>query len=237
MKNLLLLAAILVIGSGTVNGQKVKGNGNVVKQDRNVGSFNQIESHGSFDISVTDGDESKVQVEAEDNLQEYIEVSAENDKLKIKTKKGVNFNATKNMVVHVTAPALKAIRLYGSGNVTGANTLKGSDHFEISSSGSGNVNLDVETSSLSADISGSGNVTLKGKTREFEGNIQGSGNIKARDLQSETTSVKIAGSGNAEVVATQKLNTKIAGSGDVKYWGDASVDSKIAGSGSVHREK
>ena len=44
-------------------------------------------------------------------------------------------------------------------------------------------------------------------------------------------------SGNAEVVATQKLNTNIAGSGDVKYWGDASVDSKVRGSGSVSRQK
>jgi hypothetical protein len=235
--HLFLITVFMLAGSVNLMAQKVKGNGNVVKKERSVGTFSEIQSFGSFDITITDGATTKVEVEAEDNLQEFIEVSVQGDKLQIKSRKNQNFNATKSINIYVTVPSLRAIGLHGSGNVKSENLIRAGVNFEIKSAGSGNVSLEVETTNLSADIAGSGNITLKGKTKEFEGRIQGSGNIRARDMQSEITTVKIAGSGNAEVVATSKLNTNIAGSGDVKYWGDASVDSKVAGSGSVRREK
>jgi hypothetical protein len=217
--------------------QKVHGEGPAVKQDRNGGTFNEIHTHGSFNVEITDGATNSVQVEAQQNLQEYIEVENRNGELHIRNKTRYNIQSDHDITVYVTAPSLKGIYLSGSGNLKSTNQLNGSDKFEINSQGSGNVNVDVETSDLKASIAGSGNITLKGTTSELEGRIAGSGNIKAREMQSANTSVQISGSGNAEVVATQKLNTNIAGSGDVKYWGDASVDSKVRGSGSVSRQK
>ena len=232
----LCVSALLVTSAPALQAQRVTGNGNVVSKDRPASSFNEVHSKGSFDIVVTDGANHKVRVEAEENLQEFIEVNVNGNNLIIQGQKGVNFRATKPITVYVTAPALQAIKLSGSGNVKSDNTLTGSDRFEAKSSGSGNMSLDVETTSLQAAISGSGNMTLKGKTKDFDGSIAGSGNIRAKEMQSDNTSIKIAGSGNAEVVANVKLDSRISGSGDVRYWGNASVDTKIAGSGGVHRQ-
>lgn len=231
--------AILLACTGlqAQNIKTVHGEGPAITQDRNGGSFNEIYTHGSFNIEITDDASNSVKVEAQQNLQEYIEVENKGGELHIRTKKGVNMKGDKEIVIHISAPALKGVHLSGSGNVYSTNQLKGSDNFEIKSSGSGNVKLDIETSSLKSSIAGSGNITLKGITIDLDGKIAGSGNIRAKELQSANTTIKISGSGSAEVVATQKLNTKIAGSGDVKYWGDASVDSKVQGSGSVSRQK
>jgi hypothetical protein len=241
-QSLLVMMSVCVMIFGSTNlmaqkWQKVRGEGPAVKQDRNGGTFNEIHTHGSFNVEITDGATNSVQVEAQQNLQEYIEVENRSGELHIRNKQGYNIQSDHDITVYVTAPSLKGIYLSGSGNLKSINQLNGSDKFEINSQGSGNVNVDVETSDLKASIAGSGNITLKGKTSELEGRIAGSGNIKAREMQSANTSVQISGSGNAEVVATQKLNTNIAGSGDVKYWGDASVDSKVRGSGSVSRQK
>lgn len=241
-QSLLVMMSVCVMIIGSTNAyaqkwQKVRGEGPAVKQDRDGGKFTEIHTHGSFNVEITDGANTSVSVEAQQNLQQYIEVENNNGELHIRNKKGYDIQSDRDIIVYVTAPSLKGIYLQGSGNVNSTNQLKGSERFEIKSSGSGNVNVDVETSSLKASIAGSGNITLKGKTSNLEGSISGSGNIKAKELQSANTSVRISGSGNAEVVATQKLNTNIAGSGDVKYWGDASVDSKVRGSGSVSRQK
>lgn len=217
--------------------QKIRGEGPAVKQDRDGGKFSEIYTHGSFNVEITDGANNSVAVEAQQNLQQYIEVENNDGELHIRNKKGYNIQSDHDITVYVTAPSLKGIYLSGSGNVKSTNQLNGSDKFEVRSAGSGNVNVDIETSDLKVSIAGSGNITLKGKTSDLEGKIAGSGNIKAKEMQSVNTSVQISGSGNAEVVATQKLNTNIAGSGDVKYWGDASVDSKVRGSGSVSRQK
>ena len=238
---LILMSAFVLLLGGTgvqaQNAKKIKGEGAAITQDRNGGNFNEIHTHGSFNVEITDAATNSVKVEAQQNLQEYIEIENNGSELHIRNKKGYELRPDKEIVIHISAPALKGIFLSGSGNIKSTNQLKGSDKFDLKSSGSGNISLDIETSSMDASISGSGNITLKGKTNDLDGKIAGSGNIKAKEMQSANTSVKISGSGSAEVVATQKLDTKIAGSGDVKYWGDASVDSKVQGSGSVSRQK
>ena len=241
-KSLLVLMSVCVMIFGSTSlmaqkWQKVRGEGPAVKQDRDGGTFNEIHTHGSFNVEITDGASSAVKVEAQQNLQEYVIVENKSGELHIRNKEGYNIQSDHDITVYITAPTIKGVYLSGSGNMNSTNQLNGSDQFEIRSAGSGNVNIDVETSNLKASIAGSGNITLKGKTSDLEGKIAGSGNIKAREMQSANTSVQISGSGNAEVVATQKLNTNIAGSGDVRYWGDASVDSKVRGSGSVSRQK
>lgn len=239
MKQSLLLAFsfVFVLAATTAHAQKrVKGEGPVVSQDRNVGPFNSIHTHGSFNVTITDATGSSVKVDAQENLQEYIIVETEGNELHIRNKKGVNIQSGKEVEIQVSVAELKGVYLSGSGNVKSTNELKGSQTFEARSSGSGNIDLNLQTSDLKTSIAGSGNIHLKGKTSDFEGRIAGSGNIKAKDLQADNTSVNISGSGSAEVVANTKLDSRIAGSGDIKYWGNGAVSSKVAGSGSIRRQ-
>ena len=236
---LVLLATFALMAGGGLKAQlkRVHGEGPAVAQERDGGKFTSVHAHGSFNITITDAGSNAVKVEAQQNLQEFIEIENRSGELHVRQKKGYNLRPDKDIVIHITAPSLNGVYLAGSGNIKSTNQLNGSDKFQIRSAGSGNVDIDIETASLITAIAGSGNITLKGKTSELDGRIAGSGNIRAKELQSANTSVKISGSGSAEVVATQKLETNIAGSGDVKYWGDASVDSKVRGSGSVSRQK
>lgn len=216
--------------------KKVEGNGNVVTQDRTVEAFTELTNSGSFDVILTDGSQRAVKVEAEENLQPYIVTEVKGDLLAIHGKMGVNIQSHKKIRIFVTATGLTAVRQSGSGNIKTENQLKAGKNFEISSSGSGNTDIDVITSNMEASLSGSGNMHLRGETKELNSKISGSGNIKAKDLKSEITSVKISGSGNAEVVATRTLDSKISGSGGVSYWGDAQVESKTVGSGRVKKQ-
>jgi len=95
--------------------------------------------------------------------------------------------------------------------------------------------MDVDAPQIEAEINGSGDIDLKGETKSFKGEIRGSGNVKAMDLKSEDATIKIYGSGNADIFASVKLDVHVAGSGDVHYKGDAQVSSSIAGSGRVKK--
>lgn len=232
-----MLSFALLVTSTSLQAQKrIKGEGAVVSQDRSAGTFNSIHTHGSFNVTITDADTRSVKVDAQQNIQEYIIVETEGSELHIRNKKGYNIDPTKEIEVYVSVPELKGIYLSGSGNVRSTNQLTGSETFEAKSAGSGNMELEVQTSDLKTSIAGSGNIKLKGKTNDLNGSIAGSGNIKAKDLQSSNTSVSISGSGSAEVVANEKLDSRIAGSGDIKYWGNGAVSSKVMGSGSIRRQ-
>jgi hypothetical protein len=61
MKNVLLfILPVLLLGSACryVSGERIRGNGNLKTEERSVGSFKSVSSHGSFNVYVSSGDQS-----------------------------------------------------------------------------------------------------------------------------------------------------------------------------------
>jgi hypothetical protein len=92
---------------------------------------------------------------------------------------------------------------------------------------------DINAPAVNADVTGSGNIDVKGETKDVEVVVNGSGNYKGVDLKAENATIRISGSGNADVFADYSLKANISGSGDIKYKGNANVNKSIAGSGTV----
>jgi hypothetical protein len=231
----LLLGISLVFSCRFIGGKRVRGNGNLETEQRSLSNFDGVVSHGSFDITVSTGDSHTVNVEADENLLEYIETEVDGGTLRIKTKRGFNLRPRSDIRITVTAPNFNELSSHGSGNIKGKNLLKATENAKLHLSGSGNIDVDIEAPAVDAEIAGSGNISVSGSAKEFSGTIHGSGDIRAVDMQSEQSKVEIAGSGNVEVFATNKLDIRIMGSGGVKYKGDAQVNTSIAGSGSVSK--
>ena len=233
---LLLLPLILVFQSCRfIGGKRVRGNGNLITQDRSVGSFRSVKSSGFFDVVVANNPVQGVRIEAEDNLQEYIETTIEGDQLTISTRDGYSLRPKRDIKIYVSAPTFSSVQVHGSGNIMSGAPLNNPDKISFGVHGSGDIRVDVNAPAVNADIAGSGTVNVNGETKQFRAEIHGSGDIRAMDLKSEETSVEIAGSGNADVFASVQLNVDVRGSGDVRYKGGANVKSDIKGSGSVTR--
>lgn len=216
-----------------MGGKKVSGNGNLVTRDRNISGFDGVETFGEFDVSISTANESSVKVEAEENLQSYIETVVDGSTLQIRTKPGYNLRPNEAIKIFVYGPRFGTIASYGSGNINGQNTITSNTSINLRVAGSGNIQADLNAQEVSAEIAGSGNIGISGTSKDFKSKVMGSGNVKAGKLQTENSSVNIAGSGNAEVSASNRLDVKVMGSGDVRYRGGPQVNSEIAGSGSV----
>jgi len=237
MKKIFLFAAIIVTlfsACRYVAGQRIRGNGNVRTEERTPGSFNSVASHGSFNVYVSTGPQS-VKIEAEDNLLPYIDTYVEGSVLKVETKENYWLRPSRQIKIYVTSPDFNSIRSYGSGDIIGMSKITDSSKLELGVNGSANIKMDVNAPDIDAEINGSGDINLTGETKKFNGEIRGSGNVKALDLKSEDATVKIYGSGNADIFASVKLDVHVAGSGDVNYKGNAQVSSSIAGSGRVKK--
>ncbi len=237
MKNLsktIVLSLFAIIFVGCVGqAQKVKGNGNMIEKTRNVGNFDGIGVAGSFDVYLVAGDEGKVEIKTESNLEPYLVTEVQGDKLKIRWKKGTNVRTTKKTTVTVYVEEIDELALAGSGDIVGKSVLK-SDDLDVAIAGSGDITIEVETSRLSAAVSGSGDIQLKGKTGEFDAAVAGSGDIEAYDLICEEADLKISGSGSIKSNVSHDLNARISGSGNIKYKGSPKLeDIKVSGSGNV----
>ena len=239
MKNFLIhISALFLFAACNVDfgGDSLSGNGNIKTETRNVGNFDAVKSSGSIDIEISSGDAYSVRVEDDENILPIIITEVENGTLNVHYKSNTSVN-NDHAKVYIKAPSLEKITSSGSANITITDAIRNGHEIEVNVSGSGSIEGGVDAPKISASIGGSGNVSLQGRTKDFEAKVSGSGDLDCSALQSENTTVRVSGSGNAHVFASVRLEAHVSGSGDVRYRGNpASPEIHTSGSGSVQPE-
>jgi hypothetical protein len=231
MKMLLGILAILcliVFASGCVN----QGSGNVTNETRNVSDFNQINTNGDMEIIVSPGNNNSVVVQGDSNVIPNIQTSVNNNILTVSNSNVIG--GSKPAKIYITVVDLNAVQVGGSGNFTGTDLKLKSLNLFLS--GSGSINLvNLVADSIKLVNSGSGLTSLSGNVKSQEIIISGTGEYKAKDLQSNTATVEIDGSGQTTLNVINQLNIIINGSGQVFYLGNPNIQQQITGSGTVKK--
>ncbi|NLR56758.1 DUF2807 domain-containing protein [Chitinophaga polysaccharea] len=231
------LSTVLLLNSCDVIGQnRVKGNGHVTKEERQSAAFHQLKVEGSMNVFLSQGEAKPAVIEAEDNIIPLIEFAREGDKLIVRFKRGISVSTHKDINIYLTTPEVDEASLAGAGDLKLTDRFNTKSNVKFSLTGSGNLSGEINAPAVKASIAGSGNIQLKGETRDMDLVIAGSGNFEGDKLLAENASVKIAGSGDADVYASVKLDAKITGSGNVNYGGTPSVNSSVTGSGTVQKK-
>ena len=233
--SLLLVAMLISSVAFSQNWWKsaIRGQGDVVSEDLNLKEFDGITLAFSGDVYIKQGSTQSVRVEAQQNIIDNISTEVEGKHWRIKYDRSVR-NA-KRVKVYITMKDLTVAKVSGSGNIVGDGSFTGLGDVRVGVSGSGNVELEMEASGLvDSRISGSGNIKLHGNAGSIDVGISGSGNVRAHDLAVAKGYVKISGSGDADVNATDELEVRISGSGDVNFKGSPKLRSKVSGSGDVN---
>src|SRR5215218_10670529 len=109
----LLLLALLVGGCDTA----LRGSGNVKTESRNVSGFQQVELDGQGTLTITQGDNEALTVEAEDNILPRIKTTVANNRLTISfDRQGLTaIEPTRPINYALTLKDLSALDLSGSG--------------------------------------------------------------------------------------------------------------------------
>lgn len=233
-----LVAVVLGIVAVGLLGGCVRGSGNIVTEDRQVGEISQVELRGSGRLEITQGSTASLEIEADDNLMRYIATDTRNGRLVISLRQGgvsfLSVDPSQQIVYRLTVPSLSKVVLSGSGDIV--STGLDAETLEVDIAGSGSLLLtDLSAERFVYELSGSGKATLTGKVAEQDITISGSGRLDAADLECETASIDINGSGKAVVWTTRELNVSIAGSGDVEYYGSPQVNQRVSGSGNIEQ--
>lgn len=229
---LLLLVSVFMISCGIGTIYRVKGNGNVVERNYDLSKFQKLNMSGSIDVVYYKSNSYKATVVTDENIQPYVLVEEVNNTLKLKMKPG-SFSC-KKLLIKVYAPNLSSLDLIGSGEFK-ANDKITAHEFSGTISGSGNFRGAFDSQKMQINIYGSGDVAVEGATQELDVRISGSGNFNGKNLQSKNANIKISGSGDVTVFATELLDAMVSGSGDIRYLGDPHLNTKISGTGSIHK--
>ena len=180
----ILITSMFVLASCTI------GNGDVIRQERQVRGFNGISVEGVADVNIQPGEDYKVVVITDENLQHRVITETRNNVLNISIKSKKGFRSTR-LTVNIHLPELKSLDLSGVGNVTIADGS--ATDLAIFLSGVGEINAqNYRIENVTIHHSGVGDMKIWA-THSLEGTLSGVGNILYKG--NPTVNVKVSGVG------------------------------------------
>lgn len=235
IKQFIYLSSLVLLSgaSSCIDDIMIKGNGIQASEARIVSVFEKVKSSGSFEVHVTQGDETNAIISADENLLQYIETSVSDNTLNIDIRGTHSVQNRLPMEIFITTPVLEGVKLSGSGIIT-TDYFK-SNEMDVILSGSGIIKTAFDANKADVLISGSGKVELSGNVNKADLKISGSGNIDALDLLTKDCDTATSGSGDMWISVDRLLDAKISGSGNVFFSGESAVESHISGSGKIIR--
>jgi hypothetical protein len=236
MKYLLVLTAFVAIFSSCriMGGKKVRGNGNVISQTRQVGSFTNLDVSGAVTVRLKQEAATSVRVDTDENLMEYLEIKVDGNTLVIQPRNGYNLDPSKDLIVYVSASRFNDIDVSGASKVTSEAAITG-DEMNIHASGASEILMQVKLSKFTSELSGASTLKLTGDVARFETQSSGASKILCFDLKTEEAKLDISGASNAEISADKELNIEASGASTVEYRGNANINQKSSGASNVKK--
>jgi Putative auto-transporter adhesin, head GIN domain len=231
--NLSLIAVLLItLSSCYINFREtVYGNGNVITEERSLGSFDRLKVSSDIDVYITQGDTESLKVIADENLVKYISTEIYNNTLSIEAKAWIR-NA-KSKEVHLVYKNLREIDISSAGDVEGTNRMK-ADELDLGLSSAGDLNLDIEATRINLDISSAGDARLSGTVDELDADLSSAGDLNAYDLLARKARVSVSSAGSAKISASEEVDLNASSAGDIYYKGDPKTTTiNISSAGSI----
>lgn len=218
-------------GDDTTPGIAAQGTGNT--RTYPAQGFSRVALAGSDQVDVRVGPGFSVRADGDSELLDHVKITLSGDTLRIGRYRTNGWNwGGGHARISVTLPALRAVSIAGSGDVT-VDQVRGGD-FRGDGAGSGRLTVAaLQVGHAELSFAGSGGAKLGGTAQRLTVNIAGSGDIDAAGLHANRADVSIAGSGNVRAQIDGPAKVSIMGSGDVDLGGKARCEVSKMGSGNV----
>lgn len=226
MKYLVFFLVTSVILAAGISGcgleeRIIAGSGNIVTQEEDFTDFNRVEASHSFKLDIQQGDSYVVTIRIDDNLLDNLEVTNQNNTLKIGLVRNIVVsNAT--MEADITMPELVDIGLSGASEAD-INTFVIDEDFRAGLSGSSFLSGNLEAQDARFNLSGSSDVRLEGSGNGLDIDASGSSNLELAEFVVEDATVSLSGSSEATVNVNGSLNVNASGASNVYYLGNPSM--------------
>ncbi|MEM8999192.1 MAG: head GIN domain-containing protein [Bacteroidota bacterium] len=208
------------------------GNGEVTEETRKItGEFTEVYASEGLDVFVTQDDDFKITVEADENVIDLIGTDIKDGKLRIHTIENIG-RATKN--IYVSLPDITALKTSSGADLTTQNTIQ-TDKIELDASSGSDLQVALEATEVDADASSGADIKVSGETDRLNADASSGADIRARQLLTKRCIADASSGADISVNVSESLIADASSGADISYTGDASVQKKKSVSGSVHK--
>lgn len=177
--------------------KSVKGSGVTKVEKRDLAGFKKIDVSGAIEVEITSQKDFSVDVEADDNLLEYVKTEVDGETLKIYTEKRIS---TRNKIrVVIAMPELTEAEVSGASKITANN---------------------IKTDSFKLDVSGASKIEINGEAQDLKIEASGASKINAENLKVANADVDVSGATSVTVNATEEVKAEASGASKINYVGE-----------------
>ena len=203
-----LLVAFLFIGLNSQAQKKVKGSRNVTTKQTDIKPFTSIELDGEFQVGLLKGSRSMVEVEADDNLHDLIQIEVVNNVLYIKPSTKITNSKSQKLTITFN-DSLTKITVDGKVEFESLQELYLND-FEFIAKGKSKSEFSATTNSFKLNNSGNAKVDVEITSEEISLELKESSDLEG-SLKSPLLTVKALDKSSAKLKgAVDELNLSAA---------------------------
>lgn len=219
----------------TINTEDVSGSGNVVVRTFTVDEFDRIDISGAFeaDVTVVPDESQRVEILADDNFFDDIEVGVNGRTLTIEVRNGIQFKSRTDLKATIAVPSLRAIEASGATEVD----LDAGDTDVEDMDLSGASRLDVvalAAPNLRIDVSGASTLRVAG-SRTLDASIDASGasEVDLTNLPLDRAALDVSGASRARLGPTGEVTGDLSGASSLSVPASADVNVDTSGASSI----
>ncbi|GEM_PF-2204775 len=232
----MVITLLLFAGVNQAQGQfwrSVSGSGDIVSEMRDLKGFDKIEAGGAVNLNISFGDQWHVEVEADDNVIEYIDTRVREQTLEIETTRTIRRS---KVDVHVTLPELRKLNASGAVNVSFNDPVE-QNFISVKASGASNIKLTVNVEALEVHASAASDITVEGTAYYAEVTASGASNIRGAGFECVEADVRLSGASDMRAAITDKVTGSLSGASDLRIAGDPVVEVSTSGASNVRTAK
>ena len=212
------VAAIGLLACG-IGISDIKGSGNVITRELPISDFTKVEAGNSFRVTITRADSFNVQVRADDNLVEHLDVRRSDDTLVIRLVPG---KSTRNATLEadVSLPELTGVKLTGASRGT-VNGFDATGEFSVHLSGASKLSGDIQAAQTDARLSGASSLELTGSSHDVSLRASGASKTVMEDFAIDAAEVHLSGASSATLNVKDAFGpVALSGASKLVYLGD-----------------
>lgn len=216
---------------------KVTPSANTSTQTKSTGSYSGLHVSNAFTVFVNFSDtRESIEIEANDNLHQYIEVYKSGDNLIIKLQDNINIrNGQATLRAYVTTRNLSEFDISGASSVTLQNELVESG-CSIELSGASFFQGDIYVNQLHVDVSGASLIDLEGKATDCFFDVSGASSVKDYGLSIDFLNIDLSGASNGFLTVQKELDVEASGASYLFFGGPGLITRQnLSGASSVKR--
>jgi hypothetical protein len=242
MKKAIIIAAIVTVVSvisavlilrGWPGG--LIGSGNLETEQYAFTDFTEVEIGSAFEFEIKQSSSYSINVTADDNVIDYVQVSKDGQTLKIRLGRFISIGPV-TLRASVTLPQLHGLTASGASRGT-VSDFSSTEDLEITVSGASRVNGDVTAGNVEFGISGASTIQLEGSANDIDANVSGASHFNLEAFTVNNADVNFSGASSGTVNLNGRLDANLSGASRLWYIGEPTMgDINTSGASTISKK-